>query len=578
MAVIEKEQLEQQISEKDYKALVLRLKRFEFRMRIQEMVRILPFAFLIGGGTSLAVALYSRVIPSFTVEQALIIAESTLLIFLVSSICYALFRPRTILDTAKRADRMLGLKERTSTALEGYNSPKKLDYVIMGVRQFQDAKTILEETKLRKAFPLRVEKKSGLFALALIPLLALALFLPNSAALLAKENEALGQQVDKEAQKIEGLKNQIKEEAKKYNLSESDPKLQELLKQLDTAKKDIQDNKFNREQTLASIDKANQELSKLGDTNQAAQKAAFESLANDLKKYDSTRAAGNALSQSNDPSRFDNAADQLQKVAANIDKLKNDPAQAQTLADSLAQNAKNFENSDKAMADALNKSAQQLSSDNLKQNPAGAQQALRDLANQTQQAGKNQQFQEQLQQAQSQLQKSEQAISNAGKQNQDGTNVNSKPGTQAQDFGNQEDLGQLGDSSQNGDTSTDGQQQASQQQGQEQQGSQGNQSKQSGNGQTQGDGQGDKQAVGDGSNGQGNQQGQGQGKGVGQDTQNSNQGQGQGKGAGKGSVDNVYQSPTKRNGNGTQQNLRGKNGDGPTQSTNTNNGGAAGNT
>jgi hypothetical protein len=601
MATLEKERdikerqiIDREISAEDYKGMVQRLKRIEFRMRLQELVWFLPFAFLAGGAIGLLVALYSRITPSFTVEQDLFVSAGALLIALAGIIGYALFRPRPLLDTARRTDRALGLKERISTAIEGYNRPKKLGYVAMGARQFGDAKEKLENSKkIGKSLPFGTDKRIGFAALILIPLLGLALFLPNDNAVKAKENEALGQQVDKEVQQIEDLKNKIKEEAQKYKLPETDPKLQELLRQLDQAKKDIQDNKLNREQALASLEKAQSELSKLSDPDkQQAEKAALDALANDLKKFDSTRPAGNALSQSNEPDRFEKAADELKKTADNIDKLKNDPAQSQALADQLEKDAKNFDGSNPDLQKKLNDAAQALRSDNLQKDPAAAQQALKDLANGLSDAGREQQFQQQLSQAQSQLQKSEQQLSQAGKSGTSTANT-SKAGKNANFEDGSQDSGgdpsQMSQGDQNSDSSSSDTGQDGQQSGQSQSGTQGSKSQGQGKGQGQGqqlkgDGSGQQNSADSQDQGSGQSDGQGDGSGTSQNTsgQNSgnqggqNQGAGQGKGAGKGKVDQIYSDPTKRRDTGTQQNVKGKDGQGPSQNSNVNAGDAAG--
>ncbi len=578
--------IDQQISADDYKKLIQRLKRVESRMRLQELVWFLPFAFVAGGLIALAAAIYSRITPSLTLEQVLVFGGAVLLIAVGSTIAFAIFRPRNILDTARRADLALGMKQRVSTAIEGYNTPKKLGYVALGERQFNDAKNILENSKANKALPLKIHKKVGLVALLLIPLLGLALFLPNDNASIAKDNEALGQQVEKEAKALDDLKNKIKDEAKKYQLSENDPKLKELLKEIDQAKKDLDDNKLNRDQALASLEKAQQELSKLSAQQQnQAQKAAFESLARDFRSIESTKPAGDALSQQNDPNRFDKAASELEKLADNVDKLKNDPAQAKALADSLEKNAKNFEKSNPDLSDKLNKAAQSLQQNNLQQNPAAAQQAIKDLAKDISQAGKDQQFQDQLQQAQSQLQKSQQAIGQAGQRSQSSTT--SKAGQKGDDFGKNGDqsdsLGQAGDPTNGGDSQEFLDPTAKNGQNPNQGSSPGQQQgKGQGQGQSpgQGAGKGQNQGQGDGGTGDSNDQtdAQGQGSGSGQsgNGNGSNPNGSQGKGAGKGAVDRVYQKPTSRNTTGTRETVNGKNGDGPNSTQNINAGDATG--
>ena len=116
------------VSRADYEKLFEQVKRVEGRMRRQEAVRNLPVAVLAGGVIGLVVAIASRITPIFTTMQVLLLTLGAVLVLVAASLGYSLLRPRQILDTARRTDRLLGLKERISTAIEGYNNPEELGY------------------------------------------------------------------------------------------------------------------------------------------------------------------------------------------------------------------------------------------------------------------------------------------------------------------------------------------------------------------------------------------------------------------------------------------------------------------
>ena len=469
------------INRAEYQKLVRYLKKVERRLRFQQAMRLLPYGILAGGLVGLVAAIVSRVTPSLTIEQVALIAIPALAVSVLAVLLYALFRPRKLLDTARRADIALGLKERLSTAVEGHLNPDAFGYKVMADQQFNDARRVVENPpqKVSKALPVRVPRKQGFAALALIPLLVVALVLPNPFSDQVKENQAIKTQIEQEAQKIEQLKQQI--EKQNPDAAKNDPRTQELLKQLEQAQKDLLDKSNNKDDALAALQKAEQELQNLADPNKTtAEKAALENLARTFNSSDATKPVGQALQQ-NSADKYDNAANELENLANNskaLDQLKNDSNQAQQLSDKLAKDAENFKNTNPDMSNKLQNLSDALKPDNLQQNPGAAQQAMKDLAGGLRQAGQDQQISEQMQQAQSQLQKSEQAINQA-----------SQKGTTPNQSGNQTTTTTTDDST-NGDPSGTDQSQADQNSQQSQPGNQGQQGQQGQMSQDQQSGQG----------------------------------------------------------------------------------------
>lgn len=586
----------------EYQNLVRYLKKVERRLRIQQAVRLLPYAILAGSLIGLTVAIISRVTPSFTIEQVTLIALPALCVCVIGVLLYAFLRPRKLLQTARQADVALDLKERLSTAIEGHLNPDKLGgYNTMGSKQFSDASRAVQTLtrKVSKAIPLQVPRREGLASLAVIPLLVVALVLPNPFSDQVKENEAVKAQIKTEAQKIEQLKQQI--EKQNPEAVKNDPKTQELLKQLEQVEKDLLDKSNNKDEALAALQKAEQELQNVNDPNKSiAEKAALDELARSFNSADLTKPAGQAL-QSNSSDRFDKAAQELEKLANDntLQQLKNNPQQAQQLSDKLAKDAQNFKNANPQMSEKLQNLASSLNPNNLQQNSQGAQQALKDVAQQLRNSGQDQQVSQQMQEAQSQLQKSEQAINQAAQKGNPSQN-GQQSGTEQGENGDQS---QIDPSSQNGDPSQPGQLDPSQpQSGQQgnvnpnQDGSQSAQQPGQQSGQQPGQ-QGTKpgqqgQLPGQGNQGsQGNQPGQqgdqgqqpGQGGDQGdqgnQEGQNGSQGDSNGQNgsqAGKGSSDSMFANPTMRRENGTQTNIQGKDGQGPTQNQTVNGGNPSG--
>ena len=595
--------LTKEISQAEYQKLVRYLKKVEGRLRFQQAVRLLPYGILAGGSIGLAVAVYSRVTPSFTIEQVTLIALPALAIGIISVLLYAFFRPRKLLQTARQADVALGLKERLSTAVEGHLNPNGFGYDIMGSQQFSDATRTIQTIgrKISKALPLRMPQKQAVASLALVPMLVLALVLPNPFSDQVKENQAIKAQILQEAQKIEQLKQQI--EKQNPEAAKNDPKTQELLKQLEQVEKDLLNKSDNKDDALAALQKAEQELQNSTDPNKTtAEKAALEELARSFNSADTTKPAGQALQQSASD-RFDKAAQELEKLATGdaLTQLKKDPAQASQLADKLSKDAQNFKNSNPEMSQKLQNLASSLSPNNLQQDSKGAEKALNDLAKELRNSGKEQQMSQQMQQAQSQLQKSEQAINQAAQKGSESQNGKQSEAPSDSQTGDQTgaDQSSTGNQSQQSPSSDPGQQGQTGQQSQSgdpgQQGQTGQQGKQPGQGQTgdqPGQGQegqtGTQPGQGQGQQGdqpgqgqQGDQPGQGQGQQGGQQGNQPGGQQGDGTGrngsqAGKGSSDSMFANPTMRQENGTQTNVTGKDGQGPTSNQTVNGGNPSG--
>ena len=99
-----------------------RLGYVENRMRRQEAVSLSPLAVCLALGATVLLAMLARF--KYLMEWPELFGAGALLIFaaLITVALYAMLRPRDLMSTARRADRLLNLDERLSTALE---TPRK---------------------------------------------------------------------------------------------------------------------------------------------------------------------------------------------------------------------------------------------------------------------------------------------------------------------------------------------------------------------------------------------------------------------------------------------------------------------
>src|SRR4051794_24821458 len=99
------------------------LRRVERRFRLQEIASLVPVALAL----SLAAIVVSAGLRRFSGALSLntfLFAGAGLVVFaLIIVAVYALLKPRDLLSTARRADLLLGLDERLSTALEDAATP-----------------------------------------------------------------------------------------------------------------------------------------------------------------------------------------------------------------------------------------------------------------------------------------------------------------------------------------------------------------------------------------------------------------------------------------------------------------------
>src|SRR5438045_3019165 len=94
------------------------LRRVERRFRLQEAASLLPWAITVAAGAVVLLAALHRFWTGLSLDLFLLASVGLVAASLLCVALYALFRPRDLLLTARKADRLLGLDERLSKALE----------------------------------------------------------------------------------------------------------------------------------------------------------------------------------------------------------------------------------------------------------------------------------------------------------------------------------------------------------------------------------------------------------------------------------------------------------------------------
>ena len=345
----------------------------------------------------------------------------------------AVLKPLPPRRAAQRVDRLLGLRERLSTAIElhetGADTP-------LAPYQQADASALAAQLHPRQ-IPLALPRRPLL--IALVPaLMTLALLtLPNPMNRVLAERAAVAEMIEEVTQQLAALEEEL---ASRQDLTpEQRAELEAILRQLQA---ELARNPGDRQEALADLAQAEMRLRQQLNPQVDAQQAALEQLARRLEQL------------SNNPTSprptLDQLRQQLENLAASLEQMS--AAEREALAQELGQQAAQLAATDPTTAQALQDAAQALERGDLQAAAEALQQASQQVSN-TQAAAANQQA---VQQALSNTQAARQQIAQAGQQGQ---------GQQAQQGQGQGQQGQ-GQQSQQGQ----GQGQQGQQPGQGQQG------------------------------------------------------------------------------------------------------------
>ncbi len=400
---------------------------------------------LIGGmAAGLGLSLLARLRPLLAVPTLLAFSLSLALIGFALTLAFGYFWPRPRLRAARYFDRLFGLAERTSAALELAAARDSIpDWLIRD--QWADAAAAARAADPRRRLPFTLLRSDALLLLGVMVALALSLYLPNPQQITLAQQQAVQQAIAEQIKQSEAIREEIRNDP---NLT--DEQKAELTRPLDEAQKQLEAGDLTQEQAVQILTQAGQDLKQLADPNAQAQAEALEQAGQGLSQNATTQPVGEALANGD----LQGAAQALE----NIDPAQLTEAERQALADQLEQTAQQLQNSNPDLAAQLRAAAAALRQGDVEAARAALQETARTVA------------------------ETGQAAAQAQAANQAAGDVTQAQRAVAQAGGSQQGQGQQG------------QGQGQQGQGQGQQGQ--------GQGQGQGDGQGQGNNVGNG-NGQG---------------------------------------------------------------------------
>jgi hypothetical protein len=325
-------------------------------------------------------------------------ASVPLLIWLIAVMGYALIRPLPPLSVARRADLMLRLKERLSTALElamqSAQAPSRAGRGSELVeRQWDDALSVAREINPRKDIRLAVDRRALRWAGLAAAAVAILLVLPNPMDAVLEHRAAVRQAAQEQARQVEELREALRQET-----TPTSEEREEVLRRLAELARELRENRGDEQQALADISQAEEALRQLLDPQAGTKRAALQSLAEQL--------AGLATRQTGQPP--ESARDALNQLAEALAGL--DPSQQADLAGQLDQLAAQVATTDMNLADALSTLAEAARRGDLQAAERAAQSAQAALIN----AERDQDLQRAIARALAELQDSRTAVARAG--------------------------------------------------------------------------------------------------------------------------------------------------------------------
>ncbi len=471
------------------------LRRWDTRRRLAESVLWLPRALLVGVLIGLTVTVAARLQPILLREEVLLIVGGAIGAALILSLVSVWLWPRSSLWLARHFDLRFRLKERISTALElssGLIPPAQdlSDY------QFKDAQRVAANLNVREHIPLK-PNYSDVAVLAIgAVILGVLLWMDNP-----KADELINR---RELDAVIAEQQEILEQAKEDILSNealTEEQQQQLLDPINEALETLQEPEVSREEALAAMTEAEQELREMGEGFSDEQQSAFENAGERLSESEAGEQAGQALAENN----LEQAAQELEAMGNQLGEMT--PEEQQALAEQLEQAADALQEANPEAADAMRDAAEAIQEGDMQSAQEALEQAADALREQQEQAQNTPESQA-ANQAAEQIEAGQQEIAPGQQQNQ-------QQQTETQTQQNQEGQQQSGQQqSQNGQQQQpqQGQQQSGEPQSQEgQQGEQQSGQQQNQEGQQQ-EGQQGQQQSGPPQQGQEGQQQSGQGQ------------------------------------------------------------------
>ncbi len=230
------------------------LAAWDVRRRRQELLWRLPLGLAAGLSVALFAALLSRTRPLMARSELVWLALGAALASLVITGLVVLLRRRSLPAQARFADRHFGLRERMTTAVEIQSGRLPVDEA-MASRQLSDALAATTTVDVHHLLPLSFRLPDWLPSLVVGLLLTLALLLPNPQEAILREQRALAEVIEQQAEALGELATDLTADE-----TLNDEQREALLRPLEEALATLNEPGLSREEAVAAISQAEAEL------------------------------------------------------------------------------------------------------------------------------------------------------------------------------------------------------------------------------------------------------------------------------------------------------------------------------
>lgn len=380
----------------DKQVIIAALERIMRRVRANGLVRDLSFGFAI----SLLFPLFFKIWDMFSplAANSVIVVMSIWLIGLAGFVLWNLTRKDSMLSVAADIDRRAGLRDELRSAYWFIQSGRTSPWIEM---QVERAARTASKLKLDSMYPLSIPR-SSFGAAALLTLLLILNFapLPFAHNWLYSQNPPAFALTDQQRE----LAEQIQEILGRPELQEDTQlaeRIQEILEQL-------QEGSLSPEEALARLKELQDQLDE-GNLEVGAMNEGLEEIAQDLKQSQPTeKVAEDMLSKD-----LKKAAEDLRKLAEEMG-MSTDPGKLEEVQMSLEQASENNRPGLEQLTQQMKQGAESLS----KQDQKGAQQSMEQAANELEKLAQKMDSQQLKNQASEKLQDLEQSLAQQQAQQQ----------------------------------------------------------------------------------------------------------------------------------------------------------------
>ncbi|NWG16464.1 MAG: hypothetical protein HXY41_07495 [Chloroflexi bacterium] len=406
------------------------------RLRLRQATAWLPRCLLPGLLAGIIIAVISRLRPWLLAEQIALLTLAALALGVAVMALVVWLWPRPPLPAARRFDRLFGLQERVSTALELLEGRLRAAGELAEY-QIEDAWTHAQAVRVREALPLVWRGREWLAVLVLAAVLALLLILPNPQA------EAVAQRSAERvalAEAADALKDVT--EAVALDRALTPEEREQLLEALENSINTLQEPGVTPEEAFASLSDAESALRDQAEQlkqRQEAQAAAMQAAAAALRRLEES---GQGDDQSPIPT--------LEELRENLDQMSAE--QLQQAAQALEEAAQALQPTNPQAAQAMRQAVQSMregdtgaAGDALDEAGQGLQQ---DMQMQEATADELSEAAQVVRQAGAQIGEQGRELARSGQQAQDGQPQPGEEGEQGQ--GGQPQPGEEGEAGQGG--------------------------------------------------------------------------------------------------------------------------------